>query len=209
MKSVHLDSIYRHYNFKWIVWGHRSITVVIFPHQFALTGWFEESGQFSSSSSWICQSIPYFLKCQGLWRHSYLVRWPRLCQLQVLGWMEIVWRRKTQNPKVTVTKSGSLEFPKLTSKRPWTKRIIVFPSCFFFPTQTLSHLDYNFFSYLRFKTDTQFSDNISAKTATHCYMLNPHATMVVKRAQVFNILEGRTKTSLSFLMIINTQMPLA
>ena len=98
----------------------------------------------------------------------------------------IVWRRKTQNPKVTVTKSGSLEFPKLTSKRPWTKRIIVFflP---IFPTQTLSHLDYNFFSYLRFKTDTRCREHISAKTATLLYA----KSMVVYRAPVFNILEGR------------------
>ena len=119
--KIGLDLICKRCNpgqFKRIVWGHRSLTVVIFPHQFALTGWFIESGQSSSCSFWICQSIPCFLKFQFLWRHSYLVRWPRLCQLQLLGWMEIVWRRKTQNPKVTVTKSGSLEFPKLTSKRP-------------------------------------------------------------------------------------------
>ena len=39
--KIGLDRIYKRYNpgqFKRIVWGHRSLTVVIFPHQFALTG---------------------------------------------------------------------------------------------------------------------------------------------------------------------------
>ena len=115
---------------------------------------------------------------------------------------------RLKTPKWQLQNLGHLSFPSLPVSAPELNGSLCF-SFIFFPTQTLSHLDYNFFSYLRFKTDTQFSDNISAKTATHCYMLNPHATMVVKRAQVFNILEGRTKTSLSFLMIINTQTPLA
>ena len=141
--KIGLDRIYKRYNpgqFKRIVWGHRSLTVVIFPHQFAQTGWFIESGQSSSCSFWICQSIPCFLKFQFLWRHSYIYIYidPDNVSSRSYAEWKLCGDGRLKTPKWQLQNLGHLSFPSLPVNAPELNGSLCFSFIFFSHTNAKS-----------------------------------------------------------------------
>ena len=55
------------------LWSHQSIKLFIHPRHFALKDWFLANEHFPSCSFWICHPIPWCLKFEFLWRHTFLL----------------------------------------------------------------------------------------------------------------------------------------
>lgn len=55
------------------LWSHQSMKLLMYPRHFALKDWFLANEHFPSCSFWIYHPIPWCLKFEFLWRHTFLL----------------------------------------------------------------------------------------------------------------------------------------